>query len=378
MSEPSRSSRMKVEELLPGLVLARPVGIAGSTGQTLLEEGLLLDQSHINKLHDWGIDEVYVFLDPGTRHTQLQQLADDGLRLLSDHAKDEALTGLTSSMEILKGGGVISAGELGDISAQLLEVLSLDKQVLVRATHAMRESHFVVRHGLSVAIFALVLSKSVGLTDEEAKLTGQAALLHDMGLSGMPESTFDHVRLLEGKLTLTDTSHIDRSVAMAKQTQRLAPEALEAISFHHEYLDGSGPLGKKGDELSRICRALSLADVFIHLTQPFDRTLRIPESEAVKVIFAHKHLFDENMLRGFLGDFAVYPVGSMVQLSNGVKAVVVNTNKNKPFRPVVKLLSDQNGQAIDKQVIQDLDQREHQLTYIKEALPGEFDFASLL
>ncbi len=378
MSDKLISTRMKVEELVPGLELARPVGVAGTGGKTLLEQGLTLEQRHINKLHEWGIDEVYVLSDVSHQHQASQQLADDALKMLSDHAKDEAVTGLSASMEMLTGGGEISSDELNEITAQLLEVLSLDKSVLVRTTHTLKDRHFLVRHGVSVAIFSLVLAQAIGMNPDEAQTVGQAALLHDMGLYGMDEALYDHVRLQDGKIVVSDHSHIDRSTELAKRTQAINFEALDAIALHHEFLDGSGPLGKKEDELNKVFRVLSVADMFIHLTQPFDKSLRINETDAVRAIFANKALFDESILRGFLGDFAVYPVGSIVKLSNGTKAVVVSTNKNKPFRPVVKLISNAEDEAFDKQILQDLDRKEHQLVYIKEAMPGEFDFASLL
>ncbi len=55
--------------------------------------------------------------------------------------------------------------------------------------------------------------------------------------------------------------------------------------------------------------------------------------------------FDPLFLRAFLLRMSMYPVGSLVKLGDGRIALVISPNKDKPLRPNIRIIVNQNGEV---------------------------------
>ena len=53
-------------------------------------------------------------------------------------------------------------------------------------------------------------------------------------------------------------------------------------------------------------------------------------------------IFDPKLVKAFLRKVAPYPIGTVVKLSNGEKAIVIENNEECSTRPVVRLLEGGN------------------------------------
>ena len=127
-------------------------------------------------------------------------------------------------------------------------------------------------HCSNVQRIALSLGQTMGLEDKELKDLSIAAIIHDIGKIGIPESILNKPeRLSEVEFSIIKR-HPQIGYDSIKHIKRLQNVA-EAIRDHHEHYDGNGyPNGKRQEELSRIARILAVADVFEALTS--DRVYR--------------------------------------------------------------------------------------------------------
>jgi hypothetical protein len=57
-------------------------------------------------------------------------------------------------------------------------------------------------------------------------------------------------------------------------------------------------------------------------------------------------LFAPHIVKVFLDELTMYPVGSYVRLNNKAVGVVVGTNRSNPFKPTVRIVSDGQGNRI--------------------------------
>ena len=64
--------------------------------------------------------------------------------------------------------------------------------------------------------------------------------------------------------------------------------------------------------------------------------------------------FDRDIVKNFLSLIAVYPVGSKVRTNKGETAIVMRQNSHFPERPVLRVISDVYGQAINGEKVIDL------------------------
>ena len=117
----------------------------------------------------------------------------------------------------------------------------------------------------------------------------------------------------------------------------LSSSVLIAIAQHHEAADGSGfPLGLLGEDLSPAGRILALVNRYDGLCNPANHADALTPHEALSVLFSRmKAHFDAVTLNAFIRMMGVYPPGSVVQLVNGLYALVISVNSARPLRPKV-------------------------------------------
>lgn len=148
-------------------------------------------------------------------------------------------------------------------------------------------SPWTAGHSERVTVGALEIARRLGLNEEETDLLHRGGLLHDIGKVGVPVAILDKA----GPLTPEEFEVVRRHPATGSRI--LAPlgafrQALPLVLHHHELLDGSGyPHGLKGDQIPRLVRILTVADVFDALVS--DRPYRSawPVSEAVDYLAQH-------------------------------------------------------------------------------------------
>ena len=121
-------------------------------------------------------------------------------------------------------------------------------------------------HSIRVARVARQMALQLGLPHEAAETVSQAALLHDLGKIGVPES----ILRKPGPLTTEEWEIMRRHPVTGAQI--VAPleffdEGAVIVRHHHERLDGSGyPDGLIGDRIPRGARIVAVADVYDALT----------------------------------------------------------------------------------------------------------------
>ena len=121
-------------------------------------------------------------------------------------------------------------------------------------------------HSTRVAGLARQLALGMDLPRSTAEIIAQAALLHDLGKIGVPESLLRKA----GPLTADEWEIMRRHPVTGAQI--VAPleffdDGAIIVRHHHERLDGSGyPDGLTGDGIPLGARVVAVADVFDALT----------------------------------------------------------------------------------------------------------------
>lgn len=122
-------------------------------------------------------------------------------------------------------------------------------------------------HSRNVAQLAVLLGRESGLDGERLSMLEAAALLHDVGKAGVPDSVLSR----RGSLSPSDR-------ALVRQHSELGERLLAATALgpaagwirgHHERWDGSGyPDGLAGEEIPLEARVLAICDAFDAMTSP--------------------------------------------------------------------------------------------------------------
>jgi HD-GYP domain-containing protein (c-di-GMP phosphodiesterase class II) len=177
-----------------------------------------------------------------------------------------------------------------------------------------------------------------------------AALLHDIGMLGIPAEVLTHAGPLDDDKRRAIEAHVTTGASLA---QRLLPTGAwlaEAVATHHERLDGTGyPSGLRDMQLTALPRLLAVCDVYAAMceSRPHRDARASRTALADTLLLAEQGLLDRQACERLLS-LSFYPVGSVVELADGKVGCVVATptgrrDLNTPARPVVALLADSQG-----------------------------------
>jgi HD-GYP domain-containing protein (c-di-GMP phosphodiesterase class II) len=138
--------------------------------------------------------------------------------------------------------------------------------------------------------------------------------------------------------------HPRLGATMLAQTPAITPETCRLVAEHHERLDGSGyPQGLRGAALSSLSQTVAIADIYE--TMLGNRAGRPPllPAQALKELYQCGRLqqLDLHLVEMMVRCLGIYPVGSLVVLNTGERAVVIAANPANVLRPVVRLLGEQ-------------------------------------
>jgi HD-GYP domain-containing protein (c-di-GMP phosphodiesterase class II) len=128
-------------------------------------------------------------------------------------------------------------------------------QGLARALDARRpETH---GHHALVSDVATAVAREAGLDAEEVDAVREAGLIHDVGLAGSTEGSWQ-----------ADVEHPIVGSSLVAHLP-LHPSVAGAVASHHEWFDGWGfPAGLRGDDIPPAGRALAVAEFLAEMATP--------------------------------------------------------------------------------------------------------------
>jgi HD-GYP domain-containing protein (c-di-GMP phosphodiesterase class II) len=139
-------------------------------------------------------------------------------------------------------------------------------------------------HSRGVAELASAAGTSLGIAADDVHTLRRAALLHDIGVIGVPSSVWNDPR--HWSLTQRERArmHPYLTERMLTRVPGLA-EVSRCAAQHHERLDGSGyPHGTTGDQLPVTSRLLATADVYHALREPRPHRAALSADAAATVL----------------------------------------------------------------------------------------------
>ncbi|QJT27099.1 HD-GYP domain-containing protein [Aeromonas media] len=240
----------------------------------------------------------------------------------------------------LKAGEPIDITPLAAVAEEMVDTMFTHGDAMLCLARIRAKDAYLMEHSMNVAILLANFGRYLGLDRSVLKELTLGGLLHDVGKIMTP----DEVLNKPGKLTDEEfgvmRQHVVHSYDILSNTAGITPTMLEVAANHHERLDGTGyPQRLKGDQLSLYTRMSGIVDVYDAVTA--DRVYKqgMQPTQAFRILLKgiNQH-FDAELVTKFIKCMGVYPVGTLVQLSNQRLAVVMQRNEQQPLKPVVKVI----------------------------------------
>ncbi len=330
---------LQFNELKIGMVIGRPVK---KLDKILFDEGTIIKPSTINLLRQRQIKKLFVF-DSSEISKELKTTMGETFR-----ESIEVSTG--SILDKVKQGVLVSGDAISQTIDQVLELIGIGLNAMVNLYHIADNESYMYPHSINTAILSVILAKQLNLDDEMILNIGTGALLHDVGMFNIPAYIYSKNEKLTDEERKIIQSHPELGMHEISRIPNISPEVVNIIWQHQERMDGSGyPQGLSGDDISFETRIVMICDVYEALTSVRSYRDSMIEFEALKMMVndTNNHL-DGEILQEFIKIIPIYPINSIVELSNGQKGIVIGMTKN-PFRPVIELL-DKNNQKTGVEV----------------------------
>jgi putative nucleotidyltransferase with HDIG domain len=231
-----------------------------------------------------------------------------------------------------------SMAEARALVDSMVESLLTESDIVLHAMNDRRGMAEQYSHSLNVTVLAMILAKSLDMSEEEVRHLAMGALFHDIGKSQIP----DRVTRKTDPLTKSELALIHEHClfgAKFAENFKLDPRVGLIILQHHECIDGSGyPSKLKSEEIDRLARIVAIVNTYDNLCNPLDITAAMTPYEALANMFSRQRAkLDPSILKLLIKSMGVYPPGSIVRLSSGDHGMVISVNPSKPLRPCVML-----------------------------------------
>lgn len=237
----------------------------------------------------------------------------------------------------------------------VLSSLTKNRNLMLNLVRLRSMENYLYSHSINVCTLSLMMGMMMGATRTELSSIGVGALLHDIGMTRIPKSVYHKEDLTTDEWNQI-LKHTVFSFEILSGTDGVN-ESSKIIAYqHHERNNGSGyPKRLKAEEIDRFSKIVGLVDVYDSLISPRVYRERLSPYEAMRFILSSlREQFDENIIRTFMENLSIYPIGSLVKLNTEEIGVVCRANANMPIRPQVKLLFTKNMERIHENKVIDL------------------------
>ncbi|MBD3585787.1 HD-GYP domain-containing protein [Salinimonas sp. HHU 13199] len=230
-----------------------------------------------------------------------------------------------------------------EFSQQLVASMDRNPDALLCLTKIKEKDDYLLEHSLNVAIILANFARHIGMDNEAIQELAYAGFLHDLGKIQIDDAILHK----PGRLTDVEMEEMKKHVTYgveALKSATIAPHLIRVVSEHHERLDGRGyPLGKQAEDISQDGRMLAIADMFDALTADRCYKAGMSSQKAIKILLSEApERLDKALLDQFIKCMGVFPVGSLVKLSNQKLAMVLKQNASLA-KPVVKVFYSLGG-----------------------------------
>ena len=369
--------KYKVDDLKPGMVFDKAVYI--DMNNILVAPMVPLKEEDINRLIKWGIEEIEtageVVKQGSDEQSHKVSISDEVKRLtkmakLGNGAESvpvvrnlQTVYADTYSLvedvfkKVRNGAGYDKEKILNGVDDILTEA-SKDTNVALNEVTMEYDGKYIYTLGVNVSILSMITGLSLGFGKDRLIPLGAGALLHDIGMVRVP----NYIAEKKGSLTHDEYNRIKTHTVygyrIVLNELDLGNDIANIVMQHHEMYDGSGyPRKLKGEDISDYARIASICDVFIAMIKKRSyRDAHMSYSAMKNILSGTNRKYDPDYVKAFLSNMAIYPVGSIVQLNNGVMAKVVSANSELPLRPKVSVMVDEFGEKPDSEKTIDLEE----------------------
>lgn len=338
---------VKVEDLKVGMEFDASVFVEEDV--LLVPPGVAIREKDLHRLNQWGVEEVLTDGVPIDK-TPSDIKADFeffGLDANSDSVNfyKNAVSFLSDIFERIVKKETFNTASIDTLAELIVKYVKEQRNETISLIICSSAGTGYAKSSLNCAILSAVIGDYLKMDEAKVLNLVIGAILHDSGMLRISESIRNKNSKLDDKELKSLRTHTLYSYqVMAKELYY--PEEVAQIALqHHERWNGNGyPQGLKEKEISQEARIVSVSDAFEAMV------CERPYRNSMTGYFAMKNILSDNsrrfdpvVVKAFISSMGIYPIGSIVLLSDSSIGRVISVHGNTPLRPELMLLIDSDG-----------------------------------
>jgi len=326
-----------IENVALGEILAKPV--YDDKCQLLLAKNVALTQNYIDRLMRSNIHCVYIE-DELSAGLEAETFVPDELKIRSVSTVRQVFKELSERKTATYS--IKSVDQIKHVIDEMMAVIYDNPHTLYCMTELMGSDMYTYHHSAEVAVLSMLVARNMKLSDHFIQKIGVGAILHDLGKMRIPGDVLNKQETLTPEENLLMKEHPQFGYDMLKDNDFISPISRQIVLLHHEKLNGSGyPYKLSGDQIPIHVRIVTLCDIFNAISSNRSYKDRLSADEALEILRTEAvYELDRDIYYQLLKVVNIYPVGTVVMLSTGERAIVIKENPDAQTRPTVQLIKD--------------------------------------
>lgn len=254
-------------------------------------------------------------------------------------------------------GGELSGnvGETKRLASEMVDSVLRNPDAFTWLSRVQEKDEYTYSHAVRCSVWAILFGRHIGLPKRDLDVLAMGVLLKDVGkvqldsaLLTKPERSPEEERQYQ--------SFVERGCDILRQSPAVEPRVISVVKTHCERLNGSGfPAGLAGDKIPLLGKIAGIVTHYDFVTNPRGAHDPIAPSRAVAHLYELRNIqFQEELVVEFIRAIGLYPTGTLVELSNGEVAVVVEQNFERRLKPKVLVVLDSMKNPLPEAQLLDL------------------------
>ena len=246
-------------------------------------------------------------------------------------------------------------------------------------TRMKSKDNYTYNHSVSASIWAVAFGRHLGLPKKDLQSLAVGALLFDVGKMKLPEKLITNTRRYNQYEFKLVKQHVEYSVEIVSSIAGISEDVIDMVKTHHERHNGRGyPHGMSGNMIPIFGKIAGIVDCYDAIISERPFASAMSPHDAVKKLYEWRDIdFQAELVEQFIQVVGIYPVGTVVELSDGRVGVIVAQHRVWRLRPQVMLLLNKEKESLNEfEVInlytEETDDEGNSLDIAKSIEPGVY------
>lgn len=259
----------------------------------------------------------------------------------------------------------LSLGETKRVASEMVDSVVRNPDAFTWLSRVQEKDEYTYSHAVRSSVWAILFGRHIGLPKRDLDVLAMGVLLKDVGKVMLDAALITNLDRSAEEEALYE-SFVELGCEILRKTQGVEPRVIAVVKTHCERLNGTGfPHGLSGDKIPLLGKIAGIVTYYDHVTNPRGSRDPIAPSKAVAKLYELRNIqFQEELVVEFIRAIGLYPTGTLVELSTGEVAVVVEQNFERRLKPKVIVVLDTLKQPLSEYLLLDLaedDKRKQEL-----------------